>query len=66
MNAEDRETPADEISTQGIKIFYTKTDTKSHSILELWICIFTDRECKKLYEEHGCGPLSSYRVEYPV
>ena len=35
MNSEDGETPTEEISTQGIEIFNTKTDTKSHSLLEL-------------------------------
>ena len=34
-NSEDRETSADKISTQGIEIFDTKTDTKDHSLLEL-------------------------------
>ena len=29
------ETPFNGISTQGIEIFYTKTDTKSHSLLDL-------------------------------
>ena len=35
MNYKDRETPANEISTQGIDIFDTKTDTGSQSLLDL-------------------------------
>ena len=35
MNPEDRETPADKISTQGIYIFDIKTDTEAHILLEL-------------------------------
>ena len=34
MNPEDRETPADKISTQGIEIFDIKTDTEAHILLE--------------------------------
>ena len=34
MNSEDIETPAKEISTKGIYIFDTNTDTESHSILK--------------------------------
>ena len=35
MNPEDRETPADEISTQRIEIFDINIDTEAHSLLEL-------------------------------
>ena len=35
MNAEDVETSANEISTQGIEIFHTKTDTEAHILLEI-------------------------------
>ena len=35
MNSEDEKIPTDKISTQGIEIFDTKTDTESHSLLEL-------------------------------
>ena len=35
MNSEDRDTPANKISTQGIDIFDTKTDTQANSLLEL-------------------------------
>ena len=35
MNSEDGDTPVDKISTQGIEMFDTKTDTESHSLLEL-------------------------------
>ena len=35
MNPEDREAPADEISTQRIEIFDINIDTEAHSLLEL-------------------------------
>ena len=35
MNSEDGETPINEINTQGIEIFDTKTDTEAHSLLQL-------------------------------
>ena len=35
VNSEYRDIPADEISTQGIEIFDTKTDTEAHNLLEL-------------------------------
>ena len=35
MNSEDRETPDNKISTQGIEIFDTHTYNKAHSLLEL-------------------------------
>ena len=35
MNSEDGEIPVDKISTTGIEIFDTKTDTEAHSLLEL-------------------------------
>ena len=35
MNSEDIETTANKISTQGIEIINTNTDTKSHSLLEI-------------------------------
>ena len=35
MNSEDRETPTNKISTQGIEISDTNTDTKVHSFLEI-------------------------------
>ena len=35
INSEDRDTPAEEIITQGIEILDTKTDTKDHSTLKL-------------------------------
>ena len=35
MNSEYGETPAKKIITQGIEILDTKTDTESHSLLEL-------------------------------
>ena len=34
-NSEDRDTPANKISTQGIENFDTKTDTEAQSLLEI-------------------------------
>ena len=43
VNSEYEETPTDKISTQGIEIFDTKTDTEAHSLLELGL------KCQGIY-----------------
>ena len=59
--------PTNKINTQGKEIFDTNTDTKAHSPFQIGLkhqglyYASLKKMFKKWHEDHGRGPLSSYR-----